>query len=95
MSILQDIIKDTYKVTEYSGRGMFGKTCLGVQIEGMNKLGSLLATIIGKIDDSNRVAVVEEICSITTDSLGKGIIVYFPRVEFCKSDDEDSFDEED
>lgn len=96
MSILQDIIKDTYKVTEYSGRGMFGKSCLGVQIDGMSELGALLAAIIEKVSIDNRAIIAEDISSIATDSLGKGVIVYFSKVEFLHElIDEDSIDEND
>jgi len=56
---------------DYSGRGMFGRTCLGVSIRYSHLRVASLAEKLGFEesfgDDSTSV-----------DALGKGLIVYFP-----------------
>jgi len=67
---------------DYSGRGMMGKTCVGLIISqfvspfmiGM-KLGQFLALNPDPADD-----LLELIEGNSTDSLGKGTILYFPTL---------------
>lgn len=82
---------------DYSGRGMFGKECLGV-------IGSDTATVIHKIMDSimnkycdekdTQLELFHELTEILSggckqDSMGLDCIVYFPYVEI----DEDKKEE--
>jgi len=71
----------------YSGRGMMGKQCLGVDCslnDFMQQMFSAIAdhpTEYGRIEDELRV--------IETDSMGRGWIVYFQRAQFDKRLSED------
>ena len=61
--IIRIIENAGYEPRSYSGRGMYGKYCLGVdlpEISGLVRLGGVPLP--------------------TTDSMGKGIIAYWPRV---------------
>lgn len=94
------------KVRSYSGRAMYGKECLGVDID-CGGLGSLMSGIVESIaqlvnehaDDDNVDAVMDEISeiargmkSLRSDQMGLGTIFYFTDVPFV--DDEDEEDED-
>ena len=74
---------------DYSGRGMFGKTCLGIVA---NNIGKAVAAILRNIDDPD---VIEEFAGVLenlhTDSMGKSSIFYFPNFEFGETEDEDDW----
>jgi len=75
--------------TDYSGRGMYGKSCVGYDLDSKGDLLSLGAALQteGVLDDFiNRASF---------DSMGMGIIVYFPGIK-CEDGpaDEDEEDEE-
>lgn len=59
---------------DYSGRCMYGQKCIGFDLDGtpdMLSLGLELADILGK-------KAKDLIRSARTDSMGMGIILYFP-----------------
>lgn len=89
----------------YSGRGMYGRSCLGIETGGFAEdtwapFASILEVIA---DDPDQVRDFADLMSKTRqDSLGLGVIFYWPSVEwteemenFLDSDDEDNEDEED
>lgn len=79
----QDLIEDAgYTCCPYTGRGM-NKECLGVCIDD-NKLGKFLADVIDESSEDleEKSEIAKAIRVMQTDSMGKGIIVYFPGVEF-------------
>lgn len=68
----------------YSGRGMMGKQCLGVDVD--NVFG-FIANLIEDLGEQNcNVAfhqeLADELREMQTDSMGKGKIVYFPALRF-------------
>lgn len=81
---LQAALEDAgYQVQSYSGRNMYGKKCLAVEIE-MSELGSLVAGLIhAGADASPEVAeaLAHEVEDMRTDSMGRGMVVYFPRAD--------------
>lgn len=78
-------------VQSYSGRGMYGKTCLGVVIP-LHGQGKLLQKIVkgaaelAAADDPNEPhyeEVADAMDSYATDFMGKSdMIVYWPDVPF-------------
>jgi hypothetical protein len=97
MSALHKLLKDDYHCQSYSGRGMYGKHCLGVRLDGEN-LGNLFATIIETSRDLPRNEVediCEEVSEFHTDQLGKGTIIYFPQALFVSDDSEDAEEDDD
>ena len=64
---------------EYSGRGMYGKQCVGVKLEGHTDAYEMFALIAGE----NPEFGAELARSARTDDMGLGIIVYWPgaRIE--------------
>lgn len=87
------------RVRSYSGRGMFGKTCVAVEIE--NDIGELFSEVLESIsnyssDEQNEAIelCVKNFRRMMTDSMGRGQIAYWPSVEYTEEHDEDE-DEED
>lgn len=87
--------------SNYSGRGMYGKTCLGLSLYGASKaldVGVALHKVLGE-------EAWEVIQTANMDSFGMGVILYFtgvqldedlPDVELLDEDDEDlDYDEDD
>jgi hypothetical protein len=68
---------------DYSGRGMYGKTCAGFvsEEESAVKLGFLLHQLMG--DDA-----INLVDNVRWDSMGRGTIYYFPRYTLGKSEDD-------
>lgn len=78
------------EMRSYSGRGMYGKECLGIDLDDMAD-AFRLALLVS--DDDLAVALM----SPKFDDMGKGIIVYFPNVAVPEgvTDEDDDDDEED
>jgi hypothetical protein len=69
----------------YSGRGMFGKQCVGVTLDGDGssfQLGAAVSAALLDMDADDGPSDVEDLARIRvcTDSMGRGIIVYWPDV---------------
>ena len=70
-----DIGGEVYE--NYSGRGMFGKTCLGITVENLEKALFKL----GRMATSEDLEFVTELENFRTDNLGRDYIIYFPSIE--------------
>lgn len=88
VSILVELGED---VRDYSGRGMYGERCVGINVSSANavQFGFQLACDIGirlldELGSMDAQDVLDELSGleIQTDSLGKGIIVYFPKLKW-------------
>lgn len=65
-----------YDVESYSGRGMYGAECISVQLDNTTELlemGMRLSEVGADLDDIRGVRV---------DSMGQGLVVYWPRHKF-------------
>jgi len=85
-TLLNDI--DGAELRSYSGRNMYGKQCLGIDMDG--------------IQDAFRFALMvtdDDLCmalsSPVFDDMGRGIIVYFPDVEAPEGIDNEADDDGD
>lgn len=83
-SVLEETAKnspDDIVVSSYSGRGMCGRQCLAVSFSG--SLGQLFAKILYVLDGKKDFGFVAETFeNMRQDSLGRGIVVYFPDEEY-------------
>jgi hypothetical protein len=76
------------RVQSYSGRGMLGKYCLGISGQSVHRIYADLFfamaqnTGAGDEDRLDTEEIAEAMMSARDDSLGRGIILYFPTVEF-------------
>lgn len=53
----------------YSGRGMYGKSCVGIDVDSYNEMEGVIEK-----------ALEHGIKGAKTDSMGKGYIVYWPSI---------------
>lgn len=92
-SRLQAILESTVDgVRSYSGRAMYGRSCLGVET---NDVGDLFAAVLEEVEgDDDTREIQDAFRTMRTDAMGRGTIVYFPNVEFVGDDDEGEADDE-
>lgn len=90
-SLLQDLAYEVEgDARTYSGRGMYGKSCAGITISDESSLIELGAAIVTTIEDEDLQESL--IKNARLDSMGRGVIVYWPSIE-TDGDDEDEEDE--
>lgn len=88
MSKIIDCIKNyvaennnDYRVYEnYSGRCMFGETCLGVVIKEGSSYMNFLIKLTQYFEESDIDDANFDLEGVSVDSLGKDTIVYFPNI---------------
>jgi len=84
-----------YEVRAYSGRGMYGRSCIGIDVAqgvSMFKVGvdvANMATTLGYEDLAEDIGDLR----VAQDSMGLGAIVYFPNVAWPEEEAEDVDDE--
>ena len=84
-----------YEADIYSGRSMYGKRCIAVNVENSGMfLVDLMAEVFDKIEGGSRERFVDALRNVKTDSMGHDEVVYWPRLEFPEEVETDS-DEED
>lgn len=106
-SELQEIVEDAgFDVRSYSGRGMYGKKCLSFNLEqeenefdAMLKLSESIQSYVEHSDDGLEFEdVTQYFMGAKSDSMGLGMVIYFPNIEWEEIEDQDEdedFDEED
>jgi hypothetical protein len=93
-SQLQTIIEDLdYKCRSYSGRGMFGASCLAFEIDDLSQLLQL-GHDIGEYASENGMEVSYSIGKARWDNMGHDYVIYFPGVEYIDSEDTEESDDE-
>lgn len=71
---LIDAIEDAgFEAQSYSGRCMFGAECVSVTIDGISDLWRLAGDLVQQGHD---------VPAPTTDSMGMGIVAYWPSVKW-------------
>ena len=83
--ILEILALSGLDLQEYSGRGMYGKTCVGVQADSVEGLLRALVSVALGLTDPAEVEALEAFTrDLRTDSLGTGIIAYSPNTPWPK-----------
>lgn len=71
---------------DYSGRGMYGKECFGIVVESTAEAVKFLIALARNLE----AELADELAdNWTTDSMGYGTIVYFPRFTVSEEDVDD------
>jgi len=70
--------------TDYSGRGMFGRTCVGI-VGDTNTLVDFVKAVVEDavaedFTDDVLTGLYEEISTVQTDSMGTRSVFYWPRI---------------
>ena len=82
--------------THYSGRGMYGQSCIGFVTDlSPFSLGLELALFLDRENKSEMIDTFSR-ARVNQDSMGLSSIIYFPSIqaEEQDEDDEDEYDEE-
>lgn len=83
----------------YSGRGMYGKQCVGVDIDRLSDLVLAFVVVAGRAgyndDDKDIEAIADLAKGFLTDTMGRGMIVYWPNVAWEGGNEEPSDTDED
>jgi len=72
---------DDYR-ENYSGRGMYGKTCVGI----VGNTGDLIEFVLAVADEDKDLAY--ELTEVSTDSMASDKIFYWRRLDTTKDEDE-------
>lgn len=97
-ALIQAIEEAGYEARSYSGRGMYGKSCVGVtcgRTEAFS-LGVKVGAAVAAAGEEDAESSVEALADLWTqvDSMGHDMIVYFPGVAWEREEDEDCSDED-
>lgn len=84
MKLVNETAKQLHELLEYiglepeaySGRGMYGKECLSINIESY-ELGSVFFEMGVALAKNNSQEVPDALLSYSTDNMGYGIVVYW------------------
>ena len=84
IGIIESFCRDSgYDMRDYSGRGMFGRTCVGIVC--YNPLGvlrDLCVEIVLRASNTDEAAqLMLSLGNPATDSMGMGSILYFPNID--------------
>jgi len=80
VELLEEMELEPYS---YSGRGMFGKSCVGVTVTNTTKFIFELGLKIGsKHEEENYEELKEGFENIRTDNMGLDYVVYFPDIDW-------------
>jgi hypothetical protein len=63
--------------TGYSGRGMYGKTCIAFTVKDIKELVRVLCAV--NAEDAELAGKL--LAAFQTDSMGRDLIAYFPGIE--------------
>ena len=82
-----------FRPTSYSGRGMFGKRCVSVNLD-RNEETAFAAAVINATQTRDVPAVMRVISDHCKDSMGMGVVLYWRSmsadgVQFPEVSDED------
>lgn len=88
---LCDIFEDLgFTAFSYSGRGMYGKRCLAINIDRGKNLFELGGQVARRVDELSTDGEIdfEWMSDARTDSLGKGVVLYFPEIPWDEEGDQ-------
>jgi hypothetical protein len=93
---LQQVIEDAdFDCRSYSGRGMYGRRCLAVEVDREQSLGDLMAGILEAVEgEDNTREIQDALRGMCWDNMGLGMVYYFPDVPFAEEASEEDEDEE-
>lgn len=82
-----------YEIRPYSGRGMCGKSCVGICVENpIEAIVDIIEAIWSSSDEDGNngfLKFLNELREAKTDSLGMAYILYLPQMEWVESENEE------
>lgn len=93
--LVEHIENAGYDVREYGGRGMMGRTCLGVDCD--DAMAMVLDVISGACENASEVSevaeLVEALAGPTMGSMGHGTIVYWKGIPWLGDAPDEGLDD--
>lgn len=84
VKLVELLVSLEYEPQSYSGRGMYGETCLGIALPRDKSAFTLAAEVsaeaVDQLEDAHAFIRDLSMLKIRQDTLGHGIIVYFPSI---------------
>lgn len=83
-----------FEPRSYSGRGMYGKQCLAVEAGSPFDILSAVLEVVSWSDTPKEDAdtLAKAFKCVRTDSLGLGVVVYFPNIPYDKVNEDNDED---
>lgn len=78
-----------YSIRSYSGRGMYGKSCLAIV---GNRINLLELGFLIRDNDYDENIDTGELSKYQTDDMGLGTVYYWPKIPFVGEDEKSSED---
>lgn len=95
-SLLNFNEEDAGVYTHYSGRGMYGKQCFGIETaQYTNPISVMMEMTIDLIENEEENLARELAGRVSQDNMGLGTITYFPSIEWGEAEKEEEWDEDD
>ena len=88
---IHDALNGFGEARAYSGRAMYGKSCLGIVTDTPTRAIFTLATNLADMEENELLTMLRDAPS-REDSMGHRVVVYFPSLEV--DEDEEDEDEE-
>ena len=82
MSIQSILEENGFETYSYSGRGMYGKSCLAITVSHPNKMFNIGVILGENMDDASDIEV-------KYDNLGMDYVLYFPYESFVEEKKDD------
>lgn len=84
MNLQELLYAADFEVFSYSGRGMYGKSCVAIRCSSVaSGLMQIFEAILSNYDnDEDRWEALEVVQRLSSDKLGYDTVLYWPNVEF-------------
>lgn len=92
MGTIQDALDGIGEARPYSGRVMYGESCLGIVTDNPTRAILTLATNLVDMEERELLALLRD-ATAREDSMGRSVVIYFPSLT-VDDDEEDEDDEE-
>jgi hypothetical protein len=87
---IQRAIEDAdFETRSYSGRGMYGKSCLAVSADDPVEVVAKAMAAVAADNGVDLWDLAEKISNARTDSMGRGIVIYWPGIPYDGPDEDD------
>ena len=86
-SQFQEFLEENFEVRSYSGRGMYGRECIAINVDDPVQAMQDLAWYAGEQD-------IQMPSQVSWDSMGRGYVVYWPWETFVDDGEDDEEEEE-
>ena len=83
-----------YEPQSYSGRGMYGKSCVGITCDNPSDVVLDIIQAQAENDPTEVSELIDMLRRSSQDSMGRSAIIYWPKIEWPADEEEVDDDEE-